>query len=86
MNYDYPGNIRELEHVIERAIIFAEGDLITTEDLNLPSSAGRTIPKVVELIKMMTAILSMDEVEKRHIAKALISIDGIDPRQLPDWG
>jgi DNA-binding NtrC family response regulator len=61
LNYDYPGNVRELEHIIERAIIFAEGDLITTEDLNLPSSAGRTVHKVIELIQDDDTILSMDE-------------------------
>ncbi len=71
MNYDYPGNIRELEHVIERAIIFAEGDIITADDLSLPTNAGRTIPKVIELIADEDGILSMDEIEKRHIAKAL---------------
>ena len=36
LNYNFPGNIRELEHIIERAIIFAEGDFIKPEDLNLP--------------------------------------------------
>jgi len=71
LNYDYPGNIRELEHIIERAIIFAEGDIITTEDLNLPSHVGRVTSKVVELIEDDDSILSMDEVEKRHIARAL---------------
>jgi DNA-binding NtrC family response regulator len=31
--YSWPGNIRELQNVIERAIILAEADLITTQDL-----------------------------------------------------
>jgi DNA-binding NtrC family response regulator len=31
--YDFTGNVRELEHIIERAIIFAEGDFIFPEDL-----------------------------------------------------
>ncbi len=33
LNYDFPGNIRELDHIIERAIIFAEKDEILPEDL-----------------------------------------------------
>ncbi|MFA6455243.1 MAG: sigma-54 dependent transcriptional regulator [Bacteroidota bacterium] len=31
--YDYPGNVRELENIVQRAVIFSRGDLIATEDL-----------------------------------------------------
>jgi two-component system response regulator AtoC len=33
MNYDYPGNIRELEHIIEHALIFQENNIILPHDL-----------------------------------------------------
>jgi DNA-binding NtrC family response regulator len=33
MNYDYPGNVRELRNIIERAVVLAEGDKLTKEDL-----------------------------------------------------
>jgi two-component system response regulator AtoC len=35
MKYDWPGNVREMENVIERAIILADGDHITLADLPL---------------------------------------------------
>jgi len=33
MNHEFPGNVRELENTIERAVIFAEGEIITRADL-----------------------------------------------------
>ncbi len=39
MNYEWKGNIRELQNVIERAIIFAEGDSIKVSDIGIFSAA-----------------------------------------------
>ncbi|MCK4766250.1 MAG: sigma-54-dependent Fis family transcriptional regulator [Candidatus Aminicenantes bacterium] len=41
MDYNYPGNIRELEHIIERALIFQEKNIILPKDLP-PEVMGRT--------------------------------------------
>ena len=41
-NYPFPGNVRELENVIERGVIFAETEQIRLKDLNLSS---KTSPK-----------------------------------------
>ena len=36
LRYNFPGNIRELENMVERAIVFARSDYITREDLPIP--------------------------------------------------
>src|SRR3989304_5690011 len=68
--YNFPGNVRELDHIIERAIIFAEGDTIRGDDLNLPIDIKR---KAIENgnDEVMQTVLSMDDIEKKHIAFAL---------------
>ncbi|WP_147653595.1 sigma-54-dependent transcriptional regulator [Vulcaniibacterium gelatinicum] len=38
-NYPFPGNVRELENVLERALALADGDRIEASDLHLPERA-----------------------------------------------
>ena len=35
MSYSFPGNVRELENILERALIYAEGEEILPSDLNI---------------------------------------------------
>jgi DNA-binding NtrC family response regulator len=72
LKYGFPGNVRELDHIIERAMIFAEGDTIHVEDLNLPADVIENIEEVEDKShQKIEEVLSMDEVEKKHIAHAL---------------
>jgi DNA-binding NtrC family response regulator len=58
----WPGNIRELDHVIERAVLLAQGDLVRVSDLNLrPARDGA--PRLEEM--------SLEEVERFLVQKAL---------------
>lgn len=69
--YNFTGNVRELEHIIERAIIFAEGDYIHPEDLNLPNTAAYKSSGSHGSVDIPSEILSMEDLEKWHIAKVL---------------
>ena len=71
LKYDFPGNIRELEHVIERALIFAENDHIEPEDLNLPADAMKGLAKKMHSHPDDETVLSLAEIEKRQIEHAL---------------
>lgn len=68
LNYDYPGNIRELHHIIERAIIFSDGNLIKPQDLNLPK---KYIKESHSYIDPSGDIIPLDDSEKAHIVAAL---------------
>ncbi|KGI77038.1 sigma-54-dependent transcriptional regulator [Oleiagrimonas soli] len=41
-SYTFPGNVRELENILERALAMCEGDTVQPDDLMLPDHAPRT--------------------------------------------
>jgi NtrC-family two-component system response regulator AlgB len=63
--YSWPGNIRELRNVIERATILANGELIEATDL--PSSLGEPTPEK----PVLGGSYSIDEIEAEHIRQVL---------------
>ncbi|MFZ2325215.1 MAG: sigma-54 dependent transcriptional regulator [Ignavibacteriaceae bacterium] len=69
--YDYAGNVRELDHIIERAIIFSESDIINPEDLNMPNLISSKNTSNHGLVDIPSEILSMEELERWHIFKVL---------------
>lgn len=42
-SYDWPGNVRQLENKMKRAIVMAEGGVITTDDLDLDPGQGEAV-------------------------------------------
>jgi DNA-binding NtrC family response regulator len=67
MRYNFPGNVRELEHIIERAIIFSESDFIHPRDLNIPKDEYN----FSGFAKDEGGVISLEEMEKTHIKRAL---------------
>jgi len=68
MDYDWPGNIRQLQHLIERAILFsADNEKIECEHLKIESNFKETHNENNEL----TDVVPIAEMEKRLIYAAL---------------
>lgn len=68
-NHHYPGNVRELETILERALTLYDGKTITPADLRLPSEARA---KPVELAAMdMPLPEYLESIEKQAILNAL---------------
>ena len=67
MQHSYPGNVRELDHVIERAVLMTRGSQIKANDLGLTTGGGES--KSLE-------DMSLEEVEAFLIKKALARNNG----------
>ena len=70
MDYDWPGNIRELENVIERAAILCRNSTIEPVDLSLPH-AGSSLPVGGSSEEKLGTAIPLKEVERLHIEGVL---------------
>lgn len=70
INYSFPGNVRELENIIERAIILEKGSLITPESL----------PHGIRVLRIETVepgkIKTVDELTKEYAEKVVKMLGG----------
>jgi DNA-binding NtrC family response regulator len=67
LEHAWPGNIRELDHAIERAVLLAQGEQVRAADLALRGTTA-TAPRLEEL--------TLEEVERLLIQKALSRYNG----------
>lgn len=82
LNYSWPGNVRQLESIIERGVLMAEGSSITPEDLPAEVhellSGGGSLP-----FDFPADGISFEELEKELIIKAMERADWIITKAAP---
>jgi two-component system response regulator HydG len=74
MRYEWSGNARELENVVERAVIMARGEMITP--LEFPENLKELDVELKEPGFNLSAGRSLKEVEKEMILRTLAETDG----------
>jgi len=73
--YHWPGNIREMENIVERMVILSHGPEITLQDLPEPLVRERSMLDALQL-ELPGDRISLDEIEKELIVRALQRFQG----------
>jgi transcriptional regulator with GAF, ATPase, and Fis domain len=91
-NYDFPGNVRELQHLIERAVLLSEGEILTIDPSAIEPARGRTADSSADKTPVETnnlaepgnfetafpeTPLTLEEMERRYIKEVLRRANGM---------
>jgi two-component system NtrC family response regulator len=86
LRYAYPGNVRELENLIERAVVLCRGEIITTQDLPFHLKDEKSEKLWESLKKEKSLPESLEEIERDSILKALHQHQGVQTKAAESLG
>jgi DNA-binding NtrC family response regulator len=76
VEYDWPGNIRELENVIERAAILCQNHVIEPQDFSIPNAPASMLTSGGRSDQKIGTALPIKEIERLHIEGVLHTFRG----------
>jgi Nif-specific regulatory protein len=71
LRYNWPGNIRELENTLERAVLLTEGASISADDLRVGEAASSSEGHATPLVRIPPAGVPLEELERQALVEAL---------------
>jgi DNA-binding NtrC family response regulator len=72
MRYHWPGNIRELQNALERAVLLTEGRVITSEDLRLGEvTSFGSDADAARVVRVPPAGIALEEIERQALIESL---------------
>ena len=86
MSYHYPGNIRELENILQRAVVLCRGDTITTPDLPLNLRESKVEDLMKDAARGRSLPETLEEVERLRITQALEKSHGVQTKAAEELG
>jgi DNA-binding NtrC family response regulator len=76
IKYYWPGNIRELKHTIEKAVILCDSSVLKPDDLNLKAGLKASPKERITPKEEEESNCSLSDIEKDAIAKVLEKCQG----------
>jgi two-component system NtrC family response regulator len=86
LRYTYPGNVRELENIIERSLVISRGDIIATRDLPFQVREGIDEVGIEAGVRASSLTATLSQLERDLILKALEEHGGVQTKAAESLG